>query len=329
MLLCNHWGAASILQTSSSTASPDRQRAIKLYQEGNSIEARDLLLDILQTDKADYLAWYYLGFALIQLNKPKDASRAFESAIKIRPDFAVAHSGLGYSLLFRNKFSDAIRAAEAGLKLDPNLADANYVIGVAHLRRDNQDEALRYAEKALKINPQFARAYTLKSLALTSFVGDALLAEGDELPEVRRQRFANAADALQKYLELDPTSPQKASWTEQLENLRFHSQTREKLAAERNVFVTKDLTTRARVISKPEPQFTAAALDNRTRGTVVLRAVFSADATVKHILVVRALPDGLTEICIAAARRIKFIPATMNGRNVSTFIQLEYNFISY
>src|SRR5688572_11121751 len=146
LLLCNQWGTASMLQTSSSTASANRQRAIKLYQEGKSGEARDLLLDILQKDKADYLAWYYLGFALIQQEKPKDASRAFESALKLRPHFAVAHSGLGYSLLFRNRFSEAIRAAEAGLKLEPNLADANYVIGVAHLRSDDQDKALRYAE---------------------------------------------------------------------------------------------------------------------------------------------------------------------------------------
>jgi hypothetical protein len=62
---------------------------------------------------------------------------------------------------------------------------------------------------------------------------------------------------------------------------------------------------------------------------VVLRAVFAADGTVKRILVTKALPDGLTEACIAVARRIKFIPATINGQNVSMFIQLEYNFTSY
>jgi hypothetical protein len=36
-------------------------------------------------------------------------------------------------------------------------------------------------------------------------------------------------------------------------------------------------------------------------------------------------PDGLTEMAINVARRIKFIPATKDGRPVSTYLQLEFN----
>jgi len=41
------------------------------------------------------------------------------------------------------------------------------------------------------------------------------------------------------------------------------------------------------------------------------------------------LPYGLTERAIAAARQIKFTPATKDGRPVSMYIQLEYNFNLY
>jgi len=44
---------------------------------------------------------------------------------------------------------------------------------------------------------------------------------------------------------------------------------------------------------------------------------------------VRTLPFGLTERAIAAARQIKFVPATKGGRPVSVFMQLEYNFNLY
>jgi TonB family protein len=95
------------------------------------------------------------------------------------------------------------------------------------------------------------------------------------------------------------------------------------------VVSAKDVALKARVVSKPEPTYTEAARQNQVTGTVVLRAVFAADGTVKHILVIRGLPFGLTEMSIAAARKIKFIPATLNGRPVSTWMQLEYNFNLY
>jgi hypothetical protein len=57
--------------------------------------------------------------------------------------------------------------------------------------------------------------------------------------------------------------------------------------------------------------------------------VFASDGTVKHLLVVQSLPHGLTEVSIAAAKQIKFVPATINGVPVSMFMQLEYNFSLY
>ncbi|HEX8922472.1 MAG TPA: energy transducer TonB, partial [Pyrinomonadaceae bacterium] len=95
---------------------------------------------------------------------------------------------------------------------------------------------------------------------------------------------------------------------------------------ERTVFMPLELTTKARLLSRPEPEFTEAALNARVSGTIVLRAVFAADGTVQNILVLRSLPYGLTERAVKAARKIKFVPATKDGRSVSQFIQIEYNF---
>ena len=64
-------------------------------------------------------------------------------------------------------------------------------------------------------------------------------------------------------------------------------------------------------------------------GTIVLRGVFASDATVKYILVIQALPAGLTERAVEAAKKIKFVPATLDGKPVSMLMQLEYNFNLY
>jgi TonB family protein len=95
------------------------------------------------------------------------------------------------------------------------------------------------------------------------------------------------------------------------------------------VFSGKDVTTKARVLSKPEPQYTEEARKNQVTGTVVLRAVFTSGGQVTNIRAVSGLPNGLTERAIAAARQIRFTPATKDGHPVSMYMQLEYNFNLY
>lgn len=95
------------------------------------------------------------------------------------------------------------------------------------------------------------------------------------------------------------------------------------------IFTGKDVTTKARLISKPEPQYTEDARKNQITGTVVLKVVFASNGSVTNIRTVSGLPYGLTERAIAAARQIKFVPATKDGHQVSMWMQLEYNFNLY
>ncbi len=95
------------------------------------------------------------------------------------------------------------------------------------------------------------------------------------------------------------------------------------------VYSSPEVTARARVLSKPEPQYTEAARRNQITGTVILRVVFSRSGEVTNIRAIQTLADGLTEKAIAAARQIRFVPATRNGQTVSMYMQLEYNFNLY
>jgi TonB family protein len=94
-------------------------------------------------------------------------------------------------------------------------------------------------------------------------------------------------------------------------------------------FGAKDVTQKARILSKPEPQYTEDARKNQITGTVVLKAVLSSSGQVTSIRPVSQLPYGLTEKAIAAARMIKFTPAVKDGHTVSQWIQIEYNFNLY
>jgi TonB family protein len=95
------------------------------------------------------------------------------------------------------------------------------------------------------------------------------------------------------------------------------------------VFSGREVTSKARVFSKPEPSYTESARKYEVQGTVVLRCVFSSSGEINNIKVVAKLPHGLTERALRAAREIRFTPALKDGRAVSMYIQLEYNFNLY
>ncbi|MGH9905515.1 MAG: TonB family protein [Pyrinomonadaceae bacterium] len=108
-------------------------------------------------------------------------------------------------------------------------------------------------------------------------------------------------------------------WKGQLETMRAYAT---QTFFNEQVYSTTDVTTRVIVKRKPEPQYTEPARSNGVTGTVVLRAIFASDGTIRALQILKALPDGLTQSAIASARKIKFVPATKDGRSVSVFVQL-------
>jgi TonB family protein len=100
-------------------------------------------------------------------------------------------------------------------------------------------------------------------------------------------------------------------------------------AAGEGPFRHGDVTRKALIVFKPEPAFTEKARRNNTTGVVRLRCVLSSSGKVANVSIVKGLPDGLTEMAISAARHILFFPAVKDGRKVSQYVILEYNFNIY
>jgi len=95
------------------------------------------------------------------------------------------------------------------------------------------------------------------------------------------------------------------------------------------VFSGREVDRKARVVLKPAAAYTTIARRNQITGTVVLRVVLASSGHVEKITALKALPDGLTERAILAARTLRFIPAVKEGQWVSQYIQLEYTFNLY
>lgn len=95
------------------------------------------------------------------------------------------------------------------------------------------------------------------------------------------------------------------------------------------IFTVKDVTRRAVIVSRPEPLYTEEARKHQITGTVMLRLVLNANGTVTNVVALSRLPDGLTEKAVEAARRIQFTPAERDGRKVSQYATINYNFNIY
>lgn len=96
-----------------------------------------------------------------------------------------------------------------------------------------------------------------------------------------------------------------------------------------HIYKPKETDERCQILKKAEPSYTREGRRHLTKGLVVLRLILAADETVKHIEVIKGLPDGLTEKAIEAAQKIKFKPAKKDGKPVSVWVEVEYYFDVY
>jgi TonB family protein len=94
---------------------------------------------------------------------------------------------------------------------------------------------------------------------------------------------------------------------------------------EEEVLIMSD-SLRPVILYREKARYTKEASEHKTEGTVVLSFVFTLDAKIESIKVVKGLPYGLTESAIEAAKNIRFTPAMKDGKPVSVRGTVEYNF---
>ncbi|MGH9972043.1 MAG: TonB family protein [Pyrinomonadaceae bacterium] len=292
----------------------DTSQAIELYRRGDANQAITKLTAIVKKRPDDAEAWDVLATVLQQEGMIGRARTALEKLVSLRPEAADAHARLAYALILADERAKAISTAVRALELGDQSPEAHYAIAEANFRGGEFTKSLAEAEAALSLKPDFLPALITKSLAHSSL-----------------QQYPEAVISLERFLALSPNDIDAETWRSQLEelSLRANEMQLRQSVAQSSIFTGKQVTERARVTYKPEPQYTEQARIAGVTGTVILRAVFSAEGEVKRVFVMRAVGYGLSTQAVKAARLIKFTPAKKDGEPVSMFVQLEYNFNLY
>jgi TonB family protein len=320
LILCVSGSSLRANAQQPATEGSERDRGIALYKQGQTQAAIKILKEVVREHAEDADAWYFLGLAYYSDSAIWQARVAFEHVLGLRPDSVDATAKLAYALILANELERATATAHHAIELNDQNPEPHYAIAEARFRAGEYLKAIEEADKALKLKSDFGPALITKSLAHYSL-----------------KQYGEAAASLEKFLAISPGDPDADVWREQLERLRnFDRQSDGPTGSAAISKPTEDVplpgrevTTKARVLDKQEPSYTEAARKAGVTGTVVMRCVFGSDGEVRNLVVMKALGYGLTSRAAQVARKIRFTPATKDGKQVSMWIELQYNFNLY
>jgi tetratricopeptide (TPR) repeat protein len=110
--------------------------------------------------------WANEGFALYNSKRYEEALAAYDQAIHLDPNFAIAYTGKGFVLDKLKRYEEALAAFNQTTRLDPYDVFAYINKGVALITLNRHEKALVIFEQAIRLDPSEALAYTSKGLAL-------------------------------------------------------------------------------------------------------------------------------------------------------------------
>jgi Flp pilus assembly protein TadD len=122
-----------------------------------------------------------LASVLGQEQKWDDTATAAREALRLNPNYAVAHVDLGVALLKKGDRDGAITEEREALRLNPNNESAHYVLGVALEQSQNRQEAFQEYRAAYELKPQnadYRKAYERLLQQRT----DGVQESGNEVP---------------------------------------------------------------------------------------------------------------------------------------------------
>jgi adenylate cyclase len=138
----------------------------------------------------DAIAIYHRGYVLKRLHKDlPQALAAFERAIAVDPNLAVAHNYIGQIKVFLGRADEAAEHTLKAIQLSPRdsqLALWYYQLALTYLHQHRYAEAVDWGRRSVEVNPDLRYPYRILAAAL------ALAGQIDEAKSV-------AAEMLRRY----------------------------------------------------------------------------------------------------------------------------------
>jgi tetratricopeptide (TPR) repeat protein len=110
--------------------------------------------------------WLYVGNDHYKAGHCDEAVAAYEQAMRLDPNYALAYSNKGFVLCEFQRYDEALTVYEQAIRLDPDSALAYNNRGQALVNLQRYEEALVAYEQAIRLDPNYVRAYNNKGVVL-------------------------------------------------------------------------------------------------------------------------------------------------------------------
>ena len=178
--------------------SPELTKAEEFIQKKNFAEAEPLLKRVVESDPANYVAWFDLGFTENGLGRRDESIAAYRKAVAAKPDVFESNLNLGLQLA-KSGSPEAEQFLRAATQLKPtsHIAEGKERawLSLAHvLEASKPDEAIAAYQQAAVLQPKDPEPH----------LGAGLLLE-------KANKFSEAEREYKEALALDPASPDAAT----------------------------------------------------------------------------------------------------------------------
>ena len=118
------------------------EEAIKEYQKA------------IYWDQYNWKAYYRLGFAYAEINKPDEALAIYLKLKELAPDYADIHYNLGSLYLKMGKWENAKEELQRSIELNPYEPKTHYNLGVVFLQLGEKDNAIAEYKQAISVQEE-------------------------------------------------------------------------------------------------------------------------------------------------------------------------------
>lgn len=119
------------------------------YQRGGLLAKAAETFRTVVAIEADFLAYFNLGYVLVELERYEEALEAFHQCLSLAPNDSATHLEIGYIHLSRGEYSQALRYLQTPLHAYPEDWEIHNLLGKSYLGLRHYDEALNAFGQAL------------------------------------------------------------------------------------------------------------------------------------------------------------------------------------
>jgi tetratricopeptide (TPR) repeat protein len=119
----------------------------------------------LEIDANYAVAWSNLSDTLLRLGRLDEAIVAGQRAVAAQPDLAEGHSNLGNALRDKGRLDEAVEHFHRSIAINPTFPEAHNNLAYAYIEMHRWDDAIASCNRALELQPGMVKAYLNRGTA--------------------------------------------------------------------------------------------------------------------------------------------------------------------